>query len=142
MKTWILAAAMMVGVAVTAQEKKERQEPLKPEQRVELRVKQMDLALDLSDKQVNDLKSLFLDRSKKAEQFKAERKANKDKAKTMTADERFALKSKSLDERIAMKEQVKKILTAEQFAKWETMKKENRGKITKRHEKIKTHRRR
>ena len=48
MKTWILAMAMMVAVGVNAQDKKERPEPLKPEQRVELQVKKMTLALDLN----------------------------------------------------------------------------------------------
>lgn len=137
MKTLILAAAMMFGVAVSAQDKKERPEPLKPEQRAELRVKQMDLALDLNDKQQKDLQQLILNRTKKAEQFKAERKANREAGKKLTADERFAMKSKMLDERIAMRDEIKKILTAEQFAKWENMKKEKQGKITKKHKNFK-----
>ena len=137
MKTWILAAVMMVGVAVTAQEKKERTEPLKPEQRVELRVKQMDLALDLNDKQQKEISKLMLDRAKKGEQFRAQRKANKEAGKKLTSDEKFALKSKALDERIAMKDEMKKILSAEQFAKWENLKKERHGKIAKSHKKFK-----
>jgi len=137
MKTWIVAVAMMVGVVATAQQKNEKTEPLKPEQRVELRVKKMDLALDLNDKQVKDIRILMLERAKKAEQFKAQRKTNKEAGTKLTADEKFALKSKTLDERIAMKEEMKKILTSEQFAKWENMKKERHGKITNNHKKIK-----
>jgi hypothetical protein len=142
MKTLILAAAMMFGVAVSAQEKKDRPEPLKPEQRAELRVKQMDLALDLNDKQQKDIQKLLAERSKKAEQFKAERKARKQENKKFTADERFAMKSKMLDERIAMRDEMKKILTEEQFAKWENLKKERQTKITKKHKKFKKHARR
>ena len=142
MKTLILAAAMMFGVVANAQDKRERPEPLKPEQRAELRVKQMDLALDLNDKQQKDMHKLILERTKKAEQFKAERKANKEAGKKLTADERFAKRSKMLDERIAMRDEVKKILTAEQFAKWEAMKKEKHGKITKKHKNFKKHARR
>jgi protein-tyrosine-phosphatase len=142
MKTLILAAAMMMGVATTAQEKKDRPEPLKPEQRAELRVKQMDLALDLNDKQAKDIQKLMLEKTKKAEAFKVQRKANKDAGKKLTADERFAMKSKALDERIAMKQEMKNILTADQFAKWEAMKKDRHGKITKRHKNLKKHDRR
>lgn len=142
MKTLILAAVMMVGVAVTAQEKKDRPEPMKPEQRVELRVKQMDLTLDLNDKQYSDIRKMMLERTKKAEAFKAERKANREANKKLTSDERFAMKSKMLDERIAMKQEMKNILTAEQFTKWETMKKEKHSKITKRHKNFKKHVRR
>jgi len=137
MKSWILAAAMMMGVAVSAQEKKERPEPLKPEQRAELRVKQMDLALDLNDKQQKEIQKLMLDRSKKAEQFKAQHKANREAGKKMSADERFAMSSKALDERIAMRDEMKKILSAEQFTKWENMRKVHNGKITKRHKNFK-----
>lgn len=137
MKTWILAAVIMIGVAVTAQEKKDRHEPLKPEQRVELRVKQMDLALDLNDKQQKDIQKLMLERTKKAEQLRAQRKSNKEAGKKLTADERFAMQSKALDEKIAMKDEMKKILTAEQFSKWESMKKERHGKITKKHKNFK-----
>jgi protein CpxP len=142
MKTLILAAAMMFGVAVSAQDKKERPEPLKPEQRAELRVKQMDLALDLNDKQEKDVQKLMLERSKKAEQFKAERKARRQAEKKLTADERFVMRSKMLDERIAMRDEMKKILTEEQFAKWENLKKEKHSKITKKHKKLKKHARR
>lgn len=142
MKSLILAAAMMIGVVASAQDKRERPEPLKPEQRAELRVKQMDLALDLDDKQQKDLQKLILERTKKAEQFKAERKAKREAGQKPTADERFAMKSKMLDERIAMRDEVKKILTEEQYAKWEKMKREKKGKITKKHKNFKKHSRR
>ena len=130
MKTLILAAAMMVGVVVSAQDKRERPEPLKPEQRAELRVKQMDLALDLNE------------RTKKMEQFKNERKTNREAGKKLTADERFAMKNKMLDERIAMRDEMKKILSHEQFVKWESMKMKNHSKITNKHKKFKKHSRR
>jgi len=45
-----------------------------------------------------------------------------DSGKKPTADERFAMQSKRLDEQMATKERVKKILTPEQFEKWEKAK--------------------
>ena len=137
MKTWILAAVMMMGLTVSAQHRESRPEALKPEQKAELRAKKMTLALNLNDKQQKDVQKLFLDRSKEAAQFKAQRKADRQGGKKLTADERFELKSKRLDAQIAMKAEMKKILTAEQFEKWENLKKEKRQKITKRHKNFK-----
>ena len=131
MKTWILAAAMVFGLAVNAQHRGEKQDMLKPEQRAELRAKEMTLELNLNDKQQKDVKALLIDRSKKADAAMAQHKAAKESGKKPTADERFAMRSKMLDEKIAMKAEMKKILTAEQFAKWE-MKAENREKMKER----------
>ena len=51
------------------------------------------------------------------------------------AEERFAMKNKKLDEAIAVKAKVQKVLTPEQFKKWEDMKKENRENMKERMEK-------
>lgn len=119
MKNLIVAVIMMAGVAMSAQHRGEKREHFKPEQRAELKAKEMTLALNLNEKQQKDVKALLLDRSKKAEAAMAQRKAAKDAGKKPTADERFAMKSKMLDEQIAMKAEMKKILSAEQFDKWE-----------------------
>lgn len=131
MRTLILAAVMMMGVTMSAQQKDVKREPLKPEQRAELASKKLALELNLNEKQQKDVQKLFLEKSKKAEQAKAQRKADKEAGKKPNADERYAMMNKRLDSQIAMKAEMKKILTAEQFTKWETMKKGNHGKITK-----------
>lgn len=132
MKTWILAAAMVFAVSMSAQEKGPRPEPLKPEQRAELQVKKMTLALDLNDKQQKELKDLFVAKGKEREAARAQMKAKKETGAKMTADERFAMQSKRLDEQIAMKKELKKILTADQYAKLETIKKERKQDFEKR----------
>lgn len=131
--------AMMVGITASAQEKKTRPEPLNNEQRTELQVKRMTLALDLNENQQKDMQKLMLERNKKREQLKNDFKANKAESKKLTADERFSMQTKMLDEKIAMKDEMKKMLTAEQFAKWETIKKDRKGKITKKGKKFKKH---
>ena len=45
------------------------------------------------------------------------------------------MKNKKLDEAIALKAKVQKVLTPEQFKKWEDMKKENRENMKERMEK-------
>ena len=129
MKTWILAMAMMIGVGVNAQDKRERPEPLKPEQRAEIQAKKMTLALDLNEKQQKDIQKILLDTNKKSGEFRTQRKANKEAGKKPTADERFAMENKMLDDRIARQREFKKILTPEQFEKFQAMKKDRHEKM-------------
>ncbi|OIQ21071.1 MAG: hypothetical protein BM557_04765 [Flavobacterium sp. MedPE-SWcel] len=139
MKTWILALIMMMGFTATAQHGERHHEKLKPEQRVELQVKKMTLKLDLDEKQQKEIKMLLTEKSKKHEKLRKQHKANKEAGKKLTADERFAMKSKRLDEQIVMKKEMKKILTPKQFEKFEKMKMHKERKITKKHKKLKKH---
>ena len=156
MKTWILAMAMMMGVAMNAQpgegrpqrgpegkhHGKEQRDHFTPEQRTELKVKHLTLALDLTDKQQKDLQALFLNDAKQRQQFMAQHKANKDAGKKPTEDERFAMMSKKLDSQIAMKREIKKILTAEQYQKFEAQKEKRHEKVAKHEKNFKKHNRR
>lgn len=138
MRMWILAAVMMMmGVTVMAQHGERRHEPLKPEQKAEVASKKMTLALNLNEKQQKDVQKLFLDKARKNEQARAQRKADSAAGKKATADDRFAMMNRRLDERIAMKAEIKKVLTAEQFSKWETMNQKRNSEITKRHKNFK-----
>lgn len=132
MKKVFLAALLFVGITTFAQEKREQREKLTPEQRVELQAKKMKLDLDLNDKQVADVKKLLLEQAKKREAKKAEFQAKKDDAKKPTSDEIYAMKNKMLDEQIANKAEMKKILTAEQYKKWEENREEDKYKMKKR----------
>jgi hypothetical protein len=83
----------------------------------------MTLELDLNASQQKEMSKIVAEQSTKREARMAERKANKDSAKKqLTADERFAKKSQMLDEQIVMKERMKKILSADQYKKWDDMK--------------------
>lgn len=144
MKTWILALVMIVGLGASAQDKemKHDREPFTAEQKAELQSKKMALALDLSEKQQKEIQTLLLDRSKKREQVKSQYKANKEAGKKLTTTERFAMKNKMLDEKIAFKSDVKKILNADQYSKWESIKKQSKHKFKERHKKTHKERRR
>jgi Spy/CpxP family protein refolding chaperone len=135
MKTWILAIAMMTGVTMSAQdggrktdrphhdkERIEHRAHLTPEQRAELRAKQLTLALDLSDKQQKDVQKLIQGREAKNQELIAKHKTDKEAGKMPTDNERFAMRSQMLEDRIALKREMKKILTADQYAKFEKMK--------------------
>ncbi len=126
-----LALIATIGLSAYAQEKKERQgkreghamEKFTPEQRNELMLKKMTLELDLNASQQKEMGKLISEQSAKKEAFMKNRK---EKTEKPTSDEIFAMKSKMLDEQIAMNSKMKKILSADQFTKWDKMKKHHR----------------
>lgn len=130
MKKLILALVLLTTSLSFAQDRKEqgKREQFTPEQQTELHVKRMTLNLDLDDKQQKEIKALLLEQAKKREAKKAEMMAKREKGEKPTSDEKFAMKSEMLDEQIAMKTKMKKILKPEQFKKWEEMREERMEK--------------
>lgn len=126
MKKALIASALFGTLSLFAQEPKNKESQLTSEQRVELQVKKMTLDLDLNDKQQKEVKKLLTDQSKKREEARTKIQANKAEDKKPTADERFAMRSKMLDQQIAFKGEMKKILNEKQMEKWE----ENRADRT------------
>lgn len=139
MKNVIVTFVMLFGLITFAQErqvqktdrkaKMENRESLSPDQQAELQVKKMTLNLDLNANQQAEVKKILLNQAKKREAKKAEWKANKEAGKSLSKDEKFAMKNQMLDEQIAMKAEMKKILTADQFAKWEAKQAERKDKM-------------
>ncbi|MFP5436717.1 MAG: hypothetical protein ACLGH8_02945 [Bacteroidia bacterium] len=130
MKTWILAVTMMMGVSMVAQapadapqasarHEKMQKERLTPQQRAELKSKQLTLKLDLSDKQQKEVEKLLFNAETKKADAMAKRQEARKAGVRPTDEERIALKNSMLDEKIAMKRDLKKILSAEQYTKFE-----------------------
>src|SRR5690554_6509324 len=94
------------------QSKKELRANFTPEQRAELHSKKMTLHLDLTDLQQKKIKQLFLDMAK-------DKPTDAPNKKTMTPEAKYAFKNAQMDRRITMKREIKKILSPEQFEKWE-----------------------
>jgi hypothetical protein len=134
MKKIILMTLLMVGMTVFAQERNKRQygnemEQFTPEQRNQLMLKKLTLELDLNESQQKDMSGIIVEMNSKREAQRTAMMARKDKKVKPTNDERFAMKMKMLDEQIAMKKRMQKILNPKQFEKWESLKenlKENR----------------
>lgn len=129
MKNLIVTTLLVIGMASFAQEKPQRpekgnraeMEKFTPEQRNELRIKKLTLDLDLNASQQKEMAKLIAEADAKREAARAGYKAQKETDKKLSTDEKFALRSKMLDEQIAFKEKVKKILNPEQMIKWEKM---------------------
>ena len=82
------------------QYKKQLAEKMNPEQRIELRIKQLTLALDLSEPQAKKVR-------KALEEFKPEKKDKQDRS--------YERKVENLDRQIAFQRTMKNILSDDQF---------------------------
>ena len=129
MKKVLMAALLVVGITAFAQEKEGKRagrEMLTPEQKVELHVKKLDKDLDLTDKQTEQVKALVAKQIQKREEKRKEIQESKDK-------KREEFKAQAQADQAAMASEMKKILTPEQFTKWE---KNREDKIEKMKEKM------
>jgi len=128
MKRLLVAALLVVGMTTFAQEQKktkvnhQQREQLSPEQKNQLALKKLTYDLGLNDGQQKDMAKIINEQSAKREAGMAERKANKAKGIKPSADQRFAMQNKRLDDQHLSEEKIKNILTPDQFKKWEEMK--------------------
>jgi Spy/CpxP family protein refolding chaperone len=138
MKKVILAALLVVGLTTYAQKKEGRRagkEKLTLEQKVDIQVKKMTKDLDLNEKQTNDVRALV---TKQIEKREAKRKEMED----FKIKKKEDLKAQMKAEKEAVSIEMKKILTAEQYAKWEKNREEKienfKEKMSERKEKRKS----
>ena len=134
MKKVLIAVLLFAGLAAFAQEQnpgtnRQGKEKFSAQQRNELMLKKMTLELGLNESQQKDMSKIIADGSAKRDAAMAERKANKDEGVKPTSDERYQMESKRLDDEIVVKDKVRKILTPDQFKKWEQMKADRKGKM-------------
>lgn len=133
MKKVFIVAVLAISLSSLAQDRKERHskgamEQMTPEQRNQLMVKKMTLDLDLNAKQQEQVGKIMAEQMAKMEKMKAERKAKMEDAKA----DRFEMANKMLDDQIEMKNKMKSILSADQYAKWESRREKNREKMSER----------
>lgn len=132
MKKVFLAILLAVGMTAIAQEKemdKTRKDKITSEQKAELYVKKMKLELDLNDKQIAEIKKLAEAKIQKREAKREEGKQKREEERKIRQEKMLLMKTQMLDTQIAEKEEMKKILTAEQFAKWEKIQAERQEKM-------------
>ena len=133
MKKVIVLMMLMAGVTAMAQrgEKGHRGDfkDMSAEQMATLQTKKMTLSLDLTEAQQAKIQALHLKNAqlRKAKMEERKAKMEKEEGAKPSSDERYAMKKERLDEAIAQKAELKKILTNEQYSKWQEMK-ESRGK--------------
>lgn len=112
MKKLVIILIAMLAISTQAQKQKMN---LTPEQSATLRVKEMTLQLELTDKQQKGIFKLCEQQATKRE---AMRKVSK---KDLTDEQRYEMKLNRLDSQIAHQNEMKEILTEKQFEQWKEM---------------------
>jgi len=131
MKKILVMLALGLGITFSANAQKgNKGDGFTVDQKTELKIKHMILKLDLNDSQVNQIKPLIKEKIVEREAMKKKRKAMKDSNKEISSDERFNKANQMLDKKIAFRNKMKQILTAEQMVKLEKMhsKREKKGR--------------
>lgn len=128
MKNLFLAILMIATVTSFAQGRKGEKSKMSSEDRVEFQVKRMKKNLNLNETQSAQVTTLLTEQAKKRDAKRAEMQAKKEAGKP-SQEEREAMKVKMQGEQNALKEQMKKILTPEQFSKWESNREEKKEKF-------------
>ena len=125
MKKVFVAALLVVGITAFAQEKEGRKagrEKLTTEQKVDFQVKKMSKDLDLNEKQTQDVKALVNKEVQKKEQKRKEIRETNEKS-------RKEMRAQMETEQAAVSSEMQKILTPEQFTKWQKIRAEKREKV-------------
>ncbi|WP_157373930.1 DUF4890 domain-containing protein [Arenibacter certesii] len=122
---------LMIGFTAFAQnDHRKGMKDMSPEHMATLQTKQMTLSLGLNDTQQAQIQKLNVEnatlRMEKVKEMRA--KKENGEMKKPTSEERYALKNERLDHQIAQKQQLQKILTKEQFEKWESTKADRMSK--------------
>lgn len=139
MKKVFLILTLVLSLLTFGQEKKGAVEKMSPEQQSILLVKKLTLSLDLSQKQQEEIKVLLLESAQKKAAHQLAQKEKKEKGEKPTATEKFEKQSQLLDAQIEFKTKMKKILSEEQFKKWDAKQHNRKGKMnrSKQHQKAK-----
>lgn len=122
MKKIVFTLVLMISITALAQTgHRNGMREMTPEQIADLQTKKMTLALDLTEAQQAQIRKLNLENANLRNNKIRERNAKKESGerKALTSEERYALKTARLDHQIAQKKELQKILSKEQFEKWE-----------------------
>lgn len=136
MKKVVILAMLLVGISAMAQpsqrERRNRMQDLTPEQIATLQTKKATLALDLTAAQQTKMKAIYIEKAtiRKAKMEDRMKRKEGDESKQLSTEERYAIANERLDQQIAHKAEVKKILSEEQYQKWQKMQ-HHRGKKAK-----------
>ena len=137
MKKLIIATLLVIGFSSYAQEQnqsgkrsnKNQRERFSPEQRNQAQLDKMTTELNLDAHQQEQIKLIIAEQTAKREAMRAERMASNEKQKELSRGEREALKQKRAEEKTAMDNKYKVILSPEQLKKMKVIEEANIEKM-------------
>jgi len=134
MKSLIIALVFGIGVSGLAQVRTPQPgdtgiEKLTPEQRQQKHLAHLTKELNLDAKQKEAVGKILTEKSNKAKDLKAKKQAQKNSPTKLSPQEKEALKNNLKAEKEDTENQMKAILTADQYQKWQTIREENKEKM-------------
>jgi archaellin len=120
-KVAAVVVMVLIGMSSFAQKPVKEGEKFTTEQRVNLRLKKLTLALDLTDAQARQLKPIVQEQAEKRKVKQEKRKTMQASGKKPSADARYEMQMIRLDEQIALNKKVKNILNEKQYEQWKKM---------------------
>lgn len=121
-KHMIMAAALLIAGAATAQDRQQRS----PEEMAKARTERLTTVLELSPEQAAKVEAMHLQQAKEAQAQRAEHEAKREA-------KRAAMEQK----RAQHEAEMKAILTPEQFVKWQALRDQRKEGMEKRKESMK-----
>ncbi len=118
----ILVITLFVTFTINAQENEkdnQKRSDFTPEQTATLKSKKMAIALDLNEKQQEQIFNLMKKQGEEKKAKMEEMRARREAGERPTEEERFKMENEKLDKMSANRKEMKKILNEDQFAKWE-----------------------
>jgi periplasmic protein CpxP/Spy len=131
----LVVLMLLFSTAINAQNSPNKRADFAPKQQATLQTKRMALNFDLDKNQENAVYKMMLNKAEERESIRNKRQLKRKKGTTLTQEERFEIENNRLDRQLAHKEEMKKILTAEQFEKWNNFKNCNKHFSKNKHQK-------
>jgi periplasmic protein CpxP/Spy len=129
MKKVFLVLVFLVGISSFAQGKKKDRSAMSSEKLTEMHVNKLKKDLALTDAQVASITELHNANAKKREERMAKLKQMRTDSKKLTPEEKEALKKEMEEKNMETEEQMKAILTPDQFTKWQAQRAKHKEKI-------------
>ncbi|NRD19438.1 hypothetical protein HNV08_05215 [Winogradskyella eckloniae] len=124
------------GKKMRKENRSEMRKDMTPTDIADLKSKRLTLKLDLTDAQQKKVQKLFLEQAETRQKFRDAHKPKDGEKREKPSQEEFVkMQNQRLDQQIQMKRNMKSILTAEQYAKFEKMKPREHKKRGKRGQK-------
>ncbi len=134
MKKLIVAAMLMIGMTSFAQEAKPlksvaEREQMTSEERSQMQLKRIAAELNLDANQQQEMLRIIEERNAKREVARKEMQARKERGEKPTVEQRDQRRAEMQEFNEGEKAKMKKLLTAEQYAKWEQHNQERKDKM-------------
>lgn len=133
MKKISLVIALFLAIGAFAQKgghkgKHAKGNDFTPEQKTQLMVMKLSIALDLSEKQEAAITPIVAQKVSKMAEMKGRKKGGKAERKEISSEEKFEMTKKHLEAQKAVQEKMKKILDRDQYVQWKKMQKKHMKK--------------